>query len=178
MAIIGHGSFTIPPRRLPAVPYSSPWSCSPSNARWQIVCTYKTRGWRQVDAGYGNRDLTAEACSNLAEYASCVRGACWTDGCSANLTTTAYDFTTIYRGQFLSSDSPIVRSSQLSQCVPGWRARGSRRRRQTECECQPHSSAASLISLILANPNHSHPRLPRDEITRPCTARWEISSSL
>ena len=39
---------------------SSPWSRSPSNARWQMACTYKVRGWKdgQVDAVYGDRAIS------------------------------------------------------------------------------------------------------------------------
>jgi hypothetical protein len=43
--------------------------------------------------------------------------------------------------------------------------------------CQCSATCPSHLTM-LANPNRSHPRLPRDEITRPCATRLDISRTL
>ena len=75
--------------------------------------------------------------------------------------------------EFYCSDWSIARSSsapRISPCVP---------RTQRHANGTSHASVSHRPShlTMLANPDHSHPRLPRDDITRPCAARLKISRS-
>lgn len=67
---------------------SSPWSRSPSNARWQMVCTYKVRGWAdgQVDAVHGDRAMSPLRHAQFKQ--KCIMGAwCVLDGWNAQSAT-------------------------------------------------------------------------------------------
>jgi hypothetical protein len=78
-----------------------------------------------------------------------------------------------FEAGFYCSDWSIARSSsapRISPCVP---------RSRRHANGTSHASVSHRPShlTVPANPDHSHPRLPRDEITRPRAARLKTSRS-
>jgi hypothetical protein len=91
MAIIGYGKLHHTTQATPCCLFAlHPGLAAPAtqDGRWCARTRYEAGKMGKLTRYMEICDLTAEACAFQAEYASWVRGACWTDGCSVSLTKT------------------------------------------------------------------------------------------
>ena len=145
MAIIKHGSFTMRPRRLPAVPLLFTLVLQPQQRKMADgvhVQGARLERWASRRGVWRSCDLTAEACAILARYASWARGACWNRWKFNQPLDDDYDFTTILKS---NSIALIGRSRDLLQ--PQGSVHASREPDGTQTEpATPVSATGLLIS--------------------------------